>query len=69
MQTPVLCLLAARRREIEEVVPQDFWTVEGVFAPSGAAKARASQDDDAAPAAPADAAPSDAPPGTPDSAT
>lgn len=68
VQTPVLCLLAARRREIEEFVPQDFWTVEGVFAPSGAAKARASHGDaaadDAVPAAPA--APSDATSGTPD---
>ncbi|EGY24089.1 DNA topoisomerase III family protein [Desulfovibrio sp. A2] len=64
VQTPVLCLLAARRREIEEFVPQDFWTVEGVFAPSGAAKARASQDDDADDAAAA--APSDAPSGTSD---
>lgn len=66
VQTPVLCLLAARRREIEEFVPQDFWTVEGVFAPPGAAKARASQDDDAAAAFAADTAPAGALSGTPD---
>lgn len=44
VQTPVLCLLAARRREIEQFAPQDFWTVEGVFAP-GTGKGRAAQDD------------------------
>lgn len=31
VQTPVLCLLADRRREVEHFVPQDFWTVEGTF--------------------------------------
>ncbi len=51
VQTPVLCLLAARRREIEQFVPQDFWTVEGVFAP-GTGKGRAAQDDAAPPCTP-----------------
>ena len=59
VQTPVLCLLTARRREIEQFVPQDFWTVEGVFTPGG--KGRAAKDGEAAPnAAPgatADASP------------
>ncbi|MBG3877663.1 DNA topoisomerase 3, partial [Desulfovibrio oxamicus] len=41
VQTPVLCLLTARRREIEQFVPQDFWTVEGMFTPVG--KGRAAQ--------------------------
>ncbi|MEG6507323.1 DNA topoisomerase 3 [Nitratidesulfovibrio sp. 1201_IL3209] len=52
VQTPVLCLLAARRREIEQFVPQDFWTVEGMFAPGGGARGRAAQDDAAASGAP-----------------
>lgn len=39
VQTPVLCLLAARRREIEQFAPQDFWTVEGLFA-AGASASR-----------------------------
>ncbi|ABM27964.1 type IA DNA topoisomerase [Nitratidesulfovibrio vulgaris] len=31
VQTPVLCLLADRRRDIEHFTPQDFWTVEATF--------------------------------------
>lgn len=31
VQTPVLKLLVDRRREIENFVPKDFWTVEGEF--------------------------------------
>lgn len=31
VQTPVLKLLVDRRREIENFVPQDYWTVEGEF--------------------------------------
>ncbi len=61
VQTPVLCLLTARRREIEQFVPQDFWTVEGVFTPGG--KGRATQGDEAAAAD--GAAPSDTTPDTP----
>jgi DNA topoisomerase-3 len=32
VQTPVLKLLVERRREIENFVPRDYWTVEGEFA-------------------------------------
>ena len=32
VQTPVLKLLVDRRREIENFVPRDYWTVEGDFA-------------------------------------
>lgn len=35
VQTPVLCLLAERRRDVEHFVPQDFWTVEGTFTAKG----------------------------------
>lgn len=31
VQTPVLCLLADRRHEIEHFTPQDFWTIEATF--------------------------------------
>lgn len=31
VQTPVLCLLADRRQEVEHFTPQDFWTVEATF--------------------------------------
>jgi len=68
VQTPVLCLLTARRREIEQFVPQDFWTVEGVFTPGG--KGRAAQGDEAAAAdqatpSPASSDASSPAPGTP----
>ncbi|WP_051384529.1 type IA DNA topoisomerase [Nitratidesulfovibrio termitidis] len=68
VQTPVLCLLTARRREIEQFVPQDFWTVEGVFTPGG--KGRATQGDEAAAAdratpSPASSDASSPAPGTP----
>ena len=35
VQTPVLKLLVDRRREIENFVPRDYWTVEGDFAQGG----------------------------------
>ena len=35
VQTPVLKLLVDRRREIENFVPRDYWTVEGDFAQDG----------------------------------
>jgi DNA topoisomerase-3 len=35
VQTPVLKLLVDRRREIENFVPRDYWTVEGEFAREG----------------------------------
>lgn len=38
VQTPVLKLMADRRREIEHFVPQNYWTVEGSFG-KGAAPA------------------------------
>ncbi|WP_353116024.1 DNA topoisomerase 3 [Nitratidesulfovibrio sp.] len=69
VQTPVLCLLTARRREIEQFVPQDFWTVEGVFTPGGG-KGRAAHDagaaPDAAPDASSDAGPDTSPVASPD---
>uniref|UniRef100_B8DNH0 DNA topoisomerase n=1 Tax=Nitratidesulfovibrio vulgaris (strain DSM 19637 / Miyazaki F) TaxID=883 RepID=B8DNH0_NITV9 len=64
VQTPVLCLLTARRREIEQFVPQDFWTVEGVFTPGG--KGRAAQGGVAAPDASPDATADASPAGTQD---
>lgn len=35
VQTPVLKLLADRRREIEHFVPQDYWTIEAEFGREG----------------------------------
>ena len=35
VQTPVLKLLVERRREIENFLPRDYWTVEGEFAHEG----------------------------------
>ncbi|MFI3271262.1 MAG: DNA topoisomerase 3 [Pseudomonadota bacterium] len=49
VQTPVLCILADRRRDVEHFVPQDFWTVEGTFTAKGkkaGTGARPQEDDD-----------------------
>lgn len=64
VQTPVLCLLTARRREIEQFVPQDFWTVEGVFTPGG--KGRAAKAGEPSVEVSPDASPDAPAPGTPD---